>query len=86
MHRHEMQQSNIYLGIYIIEYYFFWKIRVLHGPTQSRWASQSGYKAHLQSRGAVANARRGDTGGGSAAPAMPATRGCGEGTPGSTVG
>jgi hypothetical protein len=24
-----MQQSNIYLGIYIIEYYFFWKIRVL---------------------------------------------------------
>jgi hypothetical protein len=25
MHRHEMQQSNIYLGIYIIEYYFFWK-------------------------------------------------------------
>jgi hypothetical protein len=20
-----MQQSNIYLGIYIIEYYFFWK-------------------------------------------------------------
>jgi hypothetical protein len=25
MHRHEMQQSNIYLDIYIIEYYFFWK-------------------------------------------------------------
>jgi hypothetical protein len=25
MHQHEMQQSNIYLGIYIIEYYFFWK-------------------------------------------------------------
>jgi hypothetical protein len=25
MHRHEMQQLNIYLGIYIIEYYFFWK-------------------------------------------------------------
>jgi hypothetical protein len=25
MHRHEMQQSNIYLGIYIIGYYFFWK-------------------------------------------------------------
>jgi hypothetical protein len=25
MHWHEMQQSNIYLGIYIIEYYFFWK-------------------------------------------------------------
>jgi hypothetical protein len=25
MHRHEMQQSNIYLCIYIIEYYFFWK-------------------------------------------------------------
>ena len=25
MHRYEMQQSNIYLGIYIIEYYFFWK-------------------------------------------------------------
>jgi hypothetical protein len=25
MHRHEMQQSNIYLGTYIIEYYFFWK-------------------------------------------------------------
>jgi hypothetical protein len=24
-----MQQSIIYLGIYIIEYYFFWKIRVL---------------------------------------------------------
>jgi hypothetical protein len=22
MHRHEMQQSNIYLGIYHIEYYF----------------------------------------------------------------
>jgi hypothetical protein len=22
MHRHEMQQSNIYLGIYTIEYYF----------------------------------------------------------------
>jgi hypothetical protein len=22
MHRHEMQQSNIYLGIYIIVYYF----------------------------------------------------------------
>jgi hypothetical protein len=30
MHRHEMQQSNIYLGIYIIVFYFFWKIRVLH--------------------------------------------------------
>jgi hypothetical protein len=30
MHRHEMQQSNIYLGIYIIDYYLFWKIRVLH--------------------------------------------------------
>jgi hypothetical protein len=29
MHRHEMQQSNIYLGIYIIVFYFFWKIRVL---------------------------------------------------------
>jgi hypothetical protein len=25
MRRHEMQQSNIYLGIYIIGYYFFWK-------------------------------------------------------------
>jgi hypothetical protein len=25
MHRHEMQQSNIYLGIYIIGYYFCWK-------------------------------------------------------------
>jgi hypothetical protein len=25
-----MQQSNIYLGIYIIVFYFFWKIRVLH--------------------------------------------------------
>jgi hypothetical protein len=25
MHRHEMQQSNIYLGIYIIGYYFVWK-------------------------------------------------------------
>jgi hypothetical protein len=25
MHQHEMQQSNIYLGIYIIGYYFFWK-------------------------------------------------------------
>jgi hypothetical protein len=25
MHRHEMQQSNIYLGIYIKEYYFFSK-------------------------------------------------------------
>jgi hypothetical protein len=25
MDRHEMQQSNIYLGIYIIGYYFFWK-------------------------------------------------------------
>jgi hypothetical protein len=22
MHRHEMQQSNVYLGIYTIEYYF----------------------------------------------------------------
>jgi hypothetical protein len=33
-----MQQSNIYLGIYIIVYYFFWKIRVLqhrHGPWSS---------------------------------------------------
>jgi hypothetical protein len=29
MHQHEMQQSNIYLGIYIIDYYLFWKIRVL---------------------------------------------------------
>jgi hypothetical protein len=29
MHRHEMQQSNIYLGIYIIDYNLFWKIRVL---------------------------------------------------------
>jgi hypothetical protein len=25
-----MQQSNIYLGIYILDYYLFWKIRVLH--------------------------------------------------------
>jgi hypothetical protein len=25
MHRHEMQQSNIYLGIYTIEYYFLLK-------------------------------------------------------------
>jgi hypothetical protein len=25
MRQHEMQQSNIYLGIYIIEYYLFWK-------------------------------------------------------------
>jgi hypothetical protein len=25
MHQNEMQQSNIYLGIYIIGYYFFWK-------------------------------------------------------------
>jgi hypothetical protein len=33
MHRHEMQQSNIYLGIYIIDYYLFWKIRVLQDPT-----------------------------------------------------
>jgi hypothetical protein len=32
MHRHEMQQSNIYLGIYIIDYYLFWKIRVLQQP------------------------------------------------------
>jgi hypothetical protein len=32
MHRHEMQQSNIYLGIYIIGYYFFWKNQ---GVTQS---------------------------------------------------
>jgi hypothetical protein len=30
MHQHEMQQSNIYLGIYIIVFYFFWKIGVLH--------------------------------------------------------
>jgi hypothetical protein len=31
MHRHEMQQSNIYLGIYTIEYYFLLeKILVLH--------------------------------------------------------
>jgi hypothetical protein len=34
MHRHEMQQSNIYLGIQIIEYYFFWKNRVLHRVQQ----------------------------------------------------
>jgi hypothetical protein len=25
MHRHEMQESNIYLGIYTIEYYFLLK-------------------------------------------------------------
>jgi hypothetical protein len=31
MHRHEMQQSNVYLGIYTIEYYcLLEKIRVLH--------------------------------------------------------
>jgi hypothetical protein len=30
MHRHEMQQSNIYLNMYIIEYYSFWKNWVLH--------------------------------------------------------
>jgi hypothetical protein len=35
MHQHEMQQSIIYLGIYIIVFYFFWKIRVL----QSLYAS-----------------------------------------------
>jgi hypothetical protein len=40
MHRHEMQQSNIYLGIYIIEYYFFWKnqgvtIPLLNPPPSS---------------------------------------------------
>jgi hypothetical protein len=29
MHRHEMRQSNIYLNMYIIEYYSFWKNRVL---------------------------------------------------------
>jgi hypothetical protein len=41
MHRHKMQQSNIYLGIYIIEYYFFWKnqgvtVSQQFGP-QNRW-------------------------------------------------
>jgi hypothetical protein len=36
MHRHEMQQSNIYLGIYIIVFYFFWKIRVLQVYTLAR--------------------------------------------------
>jgi hypothetical protein len=35
MHRHEMQQSNIYLGIYIIVFYFCWKIRVLHAPSST---------------------------------------------------
>jgi hypothetical protein len=29
MLQHEMQQSNIYLNMYIIEYYSFWKNRVL---------------------------------------------------------
>jgi hypothetical protein len=35
MHQHEMQQSNIYLGIYIIVFCFFWKIRVLHQQGKS---------------------------------------------------
>jgi hypothetical protein len=29
MHRHEMQELNIYLNMWIIEYYSFWKNRVL---------------------------------------------------------
>jgi hypothetical protein len=29
MHQHEMQQLNIYLNMWIIEYYSFWKNRVL---------------------------------------------------------
>jgi hypothetical protein len=29
MRQHEMQQLNIYLNMWIIEYYYFWKIRVL---------------------------------------------------------
>jgi hypothetical protein len=32
MRRHEMQQLNIFLNIWIIEYCSFWKIRVLHEP------------------------------------------------------
>jgi hypothetical protein len=47
MHRHEMQQSNIYLGIYIIEYYFFWKNQgvtprnlMTHVKSRSNIASQ----------------------------------------------
>jgi hypothetical protein len=30
MHQHEIQQLNIYLNMQIIEYYSFWKNRVLH--------------------------------------------------------
>jgi hypothetical protein len=41
MHWHEMQQSNIYLGIYIIEYYFFWK-------NQGVTAYQSGFLAEAE--------------------------------------
>jgi hypothetical protein len=37
MHRHEMQQSNIYLGIYIIEYYFFWKNQGVTSGEISVW-------------------------------------------------
>ncbi len=33
MHRHEMQQSNIYLGIYIIEYYFLLEKSGCYKPT-----------------------------------------------------
>jgi hypothetical protein len=33
MHRHEMQQSNIYLGIYNIEYYFLLEKSGCYKPT-----------------------------------------------------
>jgi hypothetical protein len=33
MHRHEMQQSNIYLGIYTIEYYFLLEKSRCYKPT-----------------------------------------------------
>jgi hypothetical protein len=33
MHRHEMQQSNIYLGIYTIEYYFLLEKSGCYEPT-----------------------------------------------------
>jgi hypothetical protein len=46
------------------------------GLAQSRWAGQSGFKAHLASRAVTANVRHGSAGDGSAAPAMPVVR-CG---------
>jgi hypothetical protein len=33
MHRHEMQQSNVYLGIYTIEYYFLFEKSRCYKPT-----------------------------------------------------